>query len=59
MFIFGIMGIVFVSFLIILFNYNDSVIYILVCVVMFGIVYIIEKNDVIFIYIMYNWKIDY
>lgn len=26
---------------------------------MFGIVYSIEKNDVMFVYIMYNWKIDY
>lgn len=59
MFIFGIMGIVFVSFLIIVFNYNDSVIYKIVCVVMFGIVYSIEKNDVMFVYIMYNWKIDW
>lgn len=26
---------------------------------MFGIVYSIEKNDVMFVYIMYNWKINY
>lgn len=38
------------------FNHNDSVTYIIARVVMAGIAYSIEKNDVMSAYIMYNCK---